>query len=106
MSEPVPSKRLRAGDSSLATVASLTTEENLYDVDIPDEPFWAHFHKFQSVYANGRAVKQLSQPIGHPQHTWLDIVDQYILENESDDDNGVPQSVDGVFGTESDDEAL
>ena len=62
------------------------------------------------VYANGRAVKQLSQPIGHPQHAWLDIVDTKILENETesdcDDGDGVPQVVPGVSDTESDDESL
>ena len=60
--------------------------------------------------ANGWAVKQLSQPIGHPLHARLDIDDQYILEklteSEFDDDNDVPQVVDGVWGSESDDEAL
>ena len=33
MPEPVPSKKTRAGDSSLATVASPTTEENIDDVE-------------------------------------------------------------------------
>ena len=62
------------------------------------------------VYANGRAVRKLSQPIGHPQHAWLDIVEQYIHENESesecDDDDDAPQVADGVYGIESDDETL
>ena len=62
------------------------------------------------VYANGHAIKQLSQPIGHPQHAWLEIVDTYILENETesdrDDGDGVPQVVTGVHDTESDDEPL
>ena len=63
-----------------------------------------------SVYANGRAIKQLSQPIGHPQHAWLDTVDTYIPENETesycDDGDGVPQVVPGVHDTKSDDESL
>ena len=50
------------------------------------------------VYANGRAIKKLSQPIGHPQHAWLDSVETDIQENESesecDDDDGVPLVVD------------
>ena len=62
------------------------------------------------VYANGRAIKQLSQPIVHPQQAWLDIVHTYILENETDSDcddgDVVPQVVDGVHDIESDDESL
>ena len=56
------------------------------------------------------AIKQLSQPIGHPQHAWLDIVDTFILENETesdcDDGDVVPQVVPSVSDTESDNESL
>ena len=62
------------------------------------------------VYANGRAIKRLSMPIGPPQHAWLDIVEQYILENETeskcDEDGCVPQVADDVCGIESDDDIL
>ena len=62
------------------------------------------------VYANGPAIKQLPQPIGHPQHAWLDNVDTLIFEKgtDSDCDDGdvVPQVVDGVHDIESDDESL
>ena len=62
------------------------------------------------MYANGQAIKQLSKPIGHPQHAWLDVVEQYIQENETesdcDVDDVVPQVVDGVCGIESDEEDL
>ena len=62
------------------------------------------------VYANGRAIKQLSQPIGHPQQAWLDIVDTYSLEyvtdSDCDDADDVPQVVDGVHDIEIDDESL
>ena len=62
------------------------------------------------VYANGRAIKQLSQPIGHPQYAWLHIFDTHILENKTeidyDDVDGVPQMVDGAHDIESDDAAL
>ena len=68
MTEPVPSRRPRAGDTSLATVASPTTQENIFGAEIPDGSFPAHCHKLKNVYANGRAVKQLSQPIRHPLH--------------------------------------
>ena len=61
-----------------------------------------------SVYANGRAIKQLSQPIGYPQNAWQYIVEQNILENlfkrKDDEHNGVPQFVDGVCGIGSDEE--
>ena len=63
-----------------------------------------------SVYVNGRAIKKLSQPIGYPQHAWLDIVEQCIQENQSGsergDDDGLLQVVDAVCGVESDDETL
>ena len=49
-------------------------------------------------------------PIGPPQHAWLDIVEQYILENKTDskrDENDcVPQVADDVCGIESDDDIL
>ena len=120
MSEPAPSKRTRAGNSTLATETSSTTDNNLAILQLPTGPFREYFHKFESVdkrtrdllsvYANGRAIKQLSQPIGHPQQAWLDIVDTYIMENETDSDcddgDFVPQVVDGVHDIESDDESL
>ena len=62
------------------------------------------------VYANARAIKQLSQPIGHPQQAWLHIVDTYIMESvtdsDCDDDAVMPQVVDGVHDMASDDESL
>ena len=78
--------------------------------------FWDYFYTFESVddllwvYANGRAIKQLSQPIGRPQHAWLDIFDTFLLQNKTeidyDDGDGVPQMVDGTHDIESDDAAL
>ena len=60
--------------------------------------------------ANGRAIKQLSQPIGHPQQAWLDIADKQVVdsltESDCDDGDGVPQVADRVHDIESDDEAL
>ena len=120
MLEPAPSKRPRAGNSTLATEASSTTDNNLATLKLLSGKFWEYFHKFESVdkrirdllcvYVNGRAIKQLAQPIGQPQQAWLDIVDTYILENETDSncDDGdiVPQVVDGVHDIESDDEPL
>ena len=119
MSEPAPSKRPRAGNITLATEISLTTNNNLAVLQIPTAPFWDYFHKFESVdvnrdllcvYANARAIKQLSQPIGHPQQAWLDIAGTHIMENETDgdcdDDAGVPQVVDGVHDMASDDASL
>ena len=48
--------------------------------------------------------------LGHPRHAWLDIVDTYILENETesdcDDGDGLPQVVPSVHDTESDDESI
>ena len=47
MPAPRPSKRPRAGGSSLATVASSTTEKNLngeLDFKKSDGPYWAYFH--------------------------------------------------------------
>ena len=71
---------------------------------------WTSTRLNPCVYVNGRAIKQLSQPIGHPQQAWLDIVDEFFLENETDSDcddgDGVPQVVDGVHDIESDDESL
>ena len=62
------------------------------------------------VNTKGRAIKQLSQPIGHPQQAWLDIIDKYIpkneIESECSDGDGVPQVVGGVPSIESDDEVL
>ena len=86
MSEPAPSKRPRAGNSTLATETSPTTENNLAVLKI-------HLGRFGNtstslnpcVYANGRAIKQLYQPIVHPQQAWRDIVDTYVLENENGD---------------------
>ena len=110
MSELVQSKEPRAGDSSLAALASPRTKKNKNALQIPDGPFCAHFPKFESVYANWRAVEQLSQPIGSPWHDWLGIAHKKLLKNatesERDDDEGWPQVVDGVCSTESDDEAL
>ena len=44
------------------------------------------------------------------QYAWLDIVEKYIQENETesecDDDDVVPQVVDGVCGIESDEEDM
>ena len=62
------------------------------------------------VWANGRAVKKLSLPNGHPQHDRLRVDEQNMqgIESESgfDDEDGVPQVVDGVYSIESDDETL
>ena len=118
MSEPAPSKRPRAGNSTLATETSSTTDNNLAVLQIPNGPFWAYYHKIESVdkrdllcvYANGQAIKQLSQPIGQPQQAWLDIFNKNILENVTDrgcdDGDVVPQVVDGAHDIESDDESL
>ena len=62
-----------------------------------------------SVCANGRAIKQLSQPIGHSQLGWT--LSNNTLQNnqrgsEYIDEVGLPQVVDGVCGIESDDDAL
>ena len=80
------------------------------------EPFWEYNYKFESVYdllsvyANGRAIKQLYQRIGHPQHTWLDISHMHIMENNNGCDcdygDGVSQVVDRVHDMASEDAAL
>ena len=44
MPEPSKSKRPRAGGSTLATVASLTTADEHDDLQILDGPFWSYFH--------------------------------------------------------------
>ena len=69
--------------------------------------------KFTSIplaCRNGRAIKQLSQLIGHLQQAWLNIVDDFTLENQTeiycDDGDGVPQVADGVHDIESDDDAI
>ena len=49
MPEPVPCRRPRAGDSSLATVASPTNVKLLHASGRQDGKFWANFHKFESV---------------------------------------------------------
>ena len=46
ISEPVPSKRPRAGGRTLGTVASPTTEETFHELEIKDWTFWARFHNF------------------------------------------------------------
>ena len=56
MSEPVPRKRPRTGDSSLANVASPTAEEKLYDVEMSHGVFWSHFYKFGSMYQTTRCA--------------------------------------------------
>ena len=52
MSEPVPSKRHRARDSSLATETSSAAVNDLVEFQIPIGPFWDYFHKFDSVDNN------------------------------------------------------
>ena len=49
MSETGPCKRLGAGDSSLAIVASPTTAANLYDVEILDGPFLSKCYQLEPV---------------------------------------------------------
>ena len=51
-------------------------------------------HNLLDVYASRHAVKQLSQPLGPPQLAWLEIVDQHILEKDTDSDC---DDVDGVY---------
>ena len=120
MAEPVPSKRPRARDSSLATVTSSTAVNNLVEFQIPVGPFWDYFHKFDSVDHNRNwscTCKLCNKTFGKlnitlAKHHLLksDIVDTYILQNETesdcDDGDGVPQVVPGVSDTESNDESL
>ena len=82
MSEPVPINISRACDSSLATVASLTTEENLDDLDIPDERFGDTFTSFKpwttivTVLATVNYVTRSSKSwiANEPRITWLNFI--------------------------------
>ena len=52
----------------------------------------------------------ISQPIGHPQHACLHVVEQQIqqiyIESEYDEHDCVPEVVDEVCSIESDEQAL
>ena len=63
-----------------------------------------------SVYANGRAINQLSQPIGWCSMLGWTLSNSTLQENETgsehSNDVDLPQVVDRVCGNESDDDAL